>query len=673
MSESASTRERWLRPFLAALIPSLLLAAVAVSRILERAGEPAFPLDDSFIHLQFAARLAQGQFFEFTPGGGYSSGATSFAWPLGFVPFFWAGLHGLQLVWVAWLFGTVLHAAVAYETWRLGRGLVGETGAFAAGAMCSVFGAFAWFAWSGMETLLFAWLLVRTARVASEHAESRPTHRRGTTAQLAVLGLLAPLARPEGALATALAVLTLSVGLRASRERARTLVALAVAMTGPALIPLAHRIATGHAASSTAMVKHLAFDPYLDAAGVLSSTLAQARLLIGDLLNGGAWTTEFLPEGFVWLLAGGLVTLPLLARRRGSGWRALMVLALALGTLGPTTYATLLWNRVRYIWPFAPAWFLLAVTCFVEVGSRLSRRGAFFGIVAPALSFGLVATLAMKLDGATADLANSARAIAEQQVSLGNWAAANLPADALIGVNDTGAIAYLAGRKTFDVVGLTTEGEAPYWARGAGARFEHWERRDAARLPLPTHLFVYRQWMAMDAVLGQTLTEATVRDQSILGAATMTAAEADYELLGSGETPFSEVKGVLIGTLDVADAESEALHAYELGDARSHWCVAKVGYTPDDRRLADGGRIERVRDRFQVGVTRPVTLVMRVSSPSPLEVWANGKKLGLASIIAQGEGFDERAIAVPSGTEEVVVRPTEPVRFASFHYWWFAD
>ena len=245
--------------------------------------------------------------------------------------------------------------------------------------------------------------------------------------------------------------------------------------------------------------------------------------------------------------------------------------------------------------------------------------------------------------------------------------------DALIGVNDTGAIAYLAGRKTFDVVGLTTEGEAPYWARGAGARFEHWERRDAARLPLPTHLFVYRQWMAMDAVLGQTLTEATVRDQSILGAATMTAAEADYELLGSGETPFSEVKGVLIGTLDVADAESEALHAYELGDARSHWCVAKVGFTPDDRRLADGGRIERVRDRFQVSVTSPVTLVMRVSSQSALEVWANGKKLGLASIIAQGEGFDERAIAVPQGTEDVVVRPTEPVRFASFHYWWFAD
>ena len=179
--------------------------------------------------------------------------------------------------------------------------------------------------------------------------------------------------------------------------------------------------------------------------------------------------------------------------------------------------------------------------------------------------------------------------------------------------------------------------------------------------------------VAMDAVLGQTLTEATVRDQSILGAATMTAAEADYELLGSGETPFSEVKGVLIGTLDVADAESEALHAYELGDARSHWCVAKVGFTPDDRRLADGGRIERVRDHFQVGVTSPVTLVMRVSSQSALEVWANGKKLGLASIIAQGEGFDERAIAVPPGTEDVVVRPTEPVRFASFHYWWFAD
>jgi len=669
-----SPHRRGWRPFLVALVPSLLLAAVAIHRILGRAHEPAPPLDDAFIHLQYAARLAKGHFFEYTPGGGYSSGATSFAWPMLFVPFFWAGLSGLELVWVAWCFGTLLHAGVAYETWRLGRGLVGTTGALAAGAMCTVFGAFAWFAWSGMETLLFAWILLRTARVASEHAERLPAERRTTTLELAVLGLVAPLTRPEGALATLLAMLTLLVGLRASKERTRTLLAIVVASLGPWLIPLSHRIATGHAASSTAMVKHLAFDPYLDRAGVLASSLANLRLLLTDLLDGGAWTTEFLPEHFVWLLAGGLLALPVLARRRGARWRALMVLGIALGTLGPTTYATLLWNRVRYLWPFAPGWFLLATVLFFEVGHRLGKRAPFLGIVAPALSFGLVATLAMKLDGAVDDLANSARAIAEQQVTLGKWAATELPESASIGVNDTGAIAYLSGRRTFDVVGLTTEGEAPFWARGAGARFEHWERRRAAGLALPTHLIVYRRWMAMPAVEGTTLTEATVHHQSILGGATMTAMVADYSLLGSGEAPFSAPQGRLLGSLDVADAESEAEHGYELGDARSHLCVAEVGFAPDDRPLADGGRIERLQDQFHLG--RPdgaVKLVLRVASPVPLEVFANEKNLGIAALSAEGEGFEERTIVVPAGTDEVVVRPREPARFSSFHYWWFAD
>lgn len=671
MSLPKAPSERWWRAYLVALIPALLLGVFAVRRVLERAGEPALPLDDSFIHLQFAARLAKGHFFEYTPGGGYSSGATSFAWPIAFVPFFWGGLSGLDLVWVVWVFGTLLHAAVAYETWRLGRGLLGATGGLAAGAMCSAFGAFAWFAWSGMETLALSWLLLRTARVASEHAERPASERTNPPIALVLLAIVSPLVRPEGALASVLVVFTLLCDLGHPGSRARRGMAILAASLGPALIPLSHRFGTGHAASSTALVKHLAFDPYLDGQAVLGATLANVRLLVGDLLNGGNFTREFLPEGFVWLVAGGLIALPLLARRRNVGWRAFLVLLLALGTLGPTSYATLLWNRVRYLWPFAPAWFLLASALFVEVGHRLGRRVAMAGILAPALAWGLVATLATKLDGSTEDLATSARAIARQQVALGNWARGALPLDAVIGVNDTGAIAYFSERKTFDVVGLTTEGEAAYWARGAGSRFEHWERRRAAKLALPTHLIVYQGWMGMPAVYGPTLTDATVVEQSILGGATMTAMVADYRLLGSGEAPFSGPHGVLIDDLDVADMESEQAHAYELADARSHWCVAKVGSDPEGRSVADGGRLERVQDRFRSAVTKAARLVMRVASNGPLEVWADGKKLGTAAVVAEGEGFDERAIDLPENIQSIVVRPTQHERFRSFHYWWF--
>lgn len=671
MSAPPRPGEAWLRPFLVALTASTALALVCVPQILARAGEPALPLDDSFIHLQFARQLARGHWFEFTPGAGYSSGATSFAWPFALVPFFWLGLDGLELVWATWLLGTLVHAGTVYETWRFGRGLLGGTGGLAAATMVAVFAAFAWFAWSGMETVALAWLLIRTARVAAEHAERRDG-RGASPGQLAWLGLVTPLVRPEGALASILVLLVLARdGLHArSFPRGRAALATLAAIAGPLVIPLSHLAGTGHAASSTAMVKHLAFDPYLDRREVLAATLANVGSIVTELLNGGAYTVEFLPEGFVWPVAGGLVALPWLARRHRVEVRAALLVLLAIGTLGPASYATLLWNRVRYLWPFAPAWFLLATTLFVELGHRLGRRVAMAGILAPALAFGLAATLAMKLEGAIDDLATSARAIARQQVRLGRWAAEHLPPNALIGVNDTGALAYLSKRRTFDVVGLTTEGEAPYWAWGPGARFEHWEERHARGEALPTHLIVYRGWLAMPAIEGPFLAEATVVDQTILGGRTMTAMEADDSLLGSGEAPIGPIRGTLVGTLDVADVASERAHRYELGDARSHLCVVRVAQVNEARSLADGGRIERVEDRFQLGERRPLRLVMRVAAEGELEVWASGKRMGIAEVVADGGTLDERAIDFPEGADEVVVRPVDPERFASFHYWW---
>ncbi|MSP23949.1 MAG: hypothetical protein EXR75_02055 [Myxococcales bacterium] len=692
----------WVVPYLIALVPSSLIMGVAVARILARAGEPAFPLDDSFIHLQFARGLAAGHFFEYVHGQGYASGATSFLWPLALAPFFAAGLDDLALVVVAWALTTLLHAGIAYEAWRFGRPLLGDVAALAAAAMCTVFGAFAWFAASGMETILLAWVLVRGVRVAAEAFESVASK---ATVQLSVLGFVAPLVRPEGALVSAIALVTLGLILRRKPGK-RAIFALFPPSVGPLLVPLSHWFFTGHAASATAMVKHLAFDPYLRPDEIFAACLLNARLLVTSLLDGGAWTAAFVPERMVFAVALGVVALPFCAARRKLWYRAGLLLALALATFGPASYATLLWNRVRYIWPFAPAWFLLIAAACSELGARLlgggpSKTRRFFGVVEPALAWGAVTLLAMKLDWATSDLATSARAISRQQVALGHWAKDTLPRAAVIGVNDTGAIAYLSRRATFDVVGLTTEGEARYWSAGAGPRYEHYERiaREGGRSRLPTHFIVYPQWMAMPAVLGEHLYEATVLDQSILGGRTMSAHVADYRLLDSGARPFSalptddpsdarldapsdarlddpsdarpSVSVAPLGELDVADLESELAHSYELDDARAHFTVAEVGRSPSGVEIADGGRRERRADRFRVDQLRPFTLVMRVRSRSSLEVWADGARVGEVHAAADSQAWQEHAILLPNGAGEVVVRPTSALRFTSYHYWWF--
>jgi hypothetical protein len=655
------------KPYLPAIAASSLLGFICVRSILSSAGQPALPLDDSFIHLQYAKRLAQGGFFSYVPGEGYTTGATSFLWPLLIAPFWLVGLRGLALVYAVWLLGTLAHAGVAVETARITRRLAGSAAAIGAAAMCLLFGAFAWFAWSGMETVLLAWVLMRAARVAAEHVEPCEPAAPGVrppAMELIALGLVAPLVRPEGAIASVLAALALALGpeKRLSRHSLRALVPL----SGPLLIPLMHFAFAGHATSATASVKWLAASPYLDRGEFWGQFFSNVKLLLFNLLDGEDWTAVFLPENASYAFFFGAIALPVAAFRKRLPAHGIAVAIVVLGTLVPCTYMSLLWNRVRYIWPFAGAWFVL-VACFAsELGhlARLIRPKVTY--VTPLVAGLFAGALSGRLPWAVSDLAQSASAIDRQQVKLGRWAASNLPTDARIGVNDTGAIAYMSGRKTFDVVGLTTEGEAKYWVHGAGSRYEHYEKLPRAKLP--THFIVYPHWMACPPVLGQVLTEATVKDQSILGGATMVAYEARYDVLGSGARPAG-ASGELVDELDVSDLESERAHGYDLRGASDPDNL--VGFDTE-KALADGGRARRNADHFTMRSDKAgrARLVVRAGARqnTQLRVRIDGREAG--SIEVESSLFVEASldVEVPSGTFAVqVVSAGAP--FSSYHYW----
>jgi hypothetical protein len=661
--------------YVPALVASAVVGTLAVHGIVARAGHPAVPLDDAFIHFQYARRLAEGGFFSYVRGEGYTTGATSLLWPLVLAPFHLLGARGLSLVWVAWLFGGLGHAAVAVETKRLAEPLTGRTAAIAAGAMASALGAFAWFAWSGMETIFLAWILLRTARVAAERCESP---RPGAFRELAVLGLLAPLIRPEGALASVLAAFALALRPSAERHplaaRARALVPLA----GPLVIPLLHLALAGHARSSTTEVKWLVGNPSFEG-HVLPTVLGNVRLLLENILDGGDWTALFLPEGSRVPILLGLALLPVAAARHRRPHRALFIAAVALGALGPCTYLSFLWNRLRYVWPFAGAWIVLAACFAREAGDlarllarRLGARRAAGALrfVTPLLAFGMVGALATKLPWTLRDLAQSAHAIDRQQVKLARWADASLPADARIGVNDTGAVAYLGGRPTFDVVGLTTEGEARYWVAGAGSRFEHYEHLPRERLP--SHFIVYPHWMACPPVLGRVLTQATVTDQSILGGATMVAYEARWDLLGSGHEPVLLARDArVVDELDVADLESEAAHAFDRAGAIDADDVAVLLETSAGE-LAEGGRLHRGSDRFVARVTPGARLVLRVGADERTHVEITAADREVGSLEVPAVDFTELAVDLPASIagERVPIEVRASGRaFTSYHYW----
>ncbi|MGK3996941.1 hypothetical protein [Sorangium sp. So ce1024] len=688
-------------PYVPALVASGAVGALCTRQVLAQAGGPAVPLDDAFIHMQYARRLAEGGFFSFVDGEGYSTGATSFLWPVLLAPFHALGLRDLSLIYAAWALGLVFHAALAVETARLARPLSGPAAAAGAGAMCAGFAAFAWFAWSGMETVAFAWILTRTARLAAALCQPAPPEPPGDSpapAQpapasmaraLALAGFAAPLFRPEGALASLLAALALATSAPRSAPLAGRLLAgrllAVVPLLGPLVVPALNQLLAGHPTSSTTAVKWLIGNPSYDAPTLQTAILNNLRLLLTDVLDGGQWSAVFLPAGSAAVVALGAVALFVAAHRRRLPAHAAVVAALALGAVLPCTYLSFLWNRVRYVWPFAPAWFVMAACLARELGDAALRLRRPIHHVTPLLAGAFAGALAARLPWAIDDLANSARAIDRQQVRLGRWAAQHLPEDARIGVNDTGALAYVSGRRTFDVVGLTTEGEARYWVAGAGSRFEHYEKLPPARRP--THFIVYPHWMACPPVLGRELTAATVEDQSILGGTTMVAYEARWDLLGSGALPMRTVPGErILDELDVSDLESEAAHAYALeplADLRNAAIALEAPESdapgeldPTRPEIADGGRTHRTADRFVVHLVAPPSearLVLRVAADerAELAVSVAGEEIGTVDV--PGGPWVERALPLPaarlSGPTPIAITLRRGAGFHAFHYW----
>lgn len=671
------------KPYLIPLALSSVMAAIAINHILDRAGRPALPLDDSYIHLQFARRIAEGHPFTFSNvSGGFSSGATSFLWPMMLAPFYLLGLKGLSLIWASWGLGTFFHAATMLEAKRLAEPLVGRGAAIGVGAMCFLCGAFVWFGWSGMETVPFAWALVRACRVSADYLDKPGARSVAGARSVMIAGVVAPLIRPEGAcvsIVCAAALFWSGVPLFESRPLAQRRILQRslglVPIAGMLLVSTINLLATGQARGTTAIVKWYIGNPHYEGVRLYAAIRQNVGMYLSELLGAGPYSAEFIPDFTHYLLMGGVVGLALALARRKTRLRGLVVLALVLASFIPCTFSTILWNRVRYIYPFAPAWFLLVALLAKEVGD-LVRRFLPEGRFLPAVITGVYAgALGAKLHGAVGDLGTSARAIDKQQVTLGEWAKANLPADARIGVNDTGAIAYLSDRATFDVVGLTTEGEAKYWVQGAGSRYEHYERLGPARLP--THFIVYPGWMAMSPVLGRELTSATVTDQSILGGATKVAYEASWETLGRGAAPLDLDAGRLLDEVDVADLESEAEHKYWFG-ANENENHVYTRWNDEGDLAVDGGRTNRYYDGFVVRLTpgKPARLVVRVGAEHPidLEVQVGDRDVGLVSVPPITWMEQEVLIPAEFASEQTVIRVQAKdlsKRFTSMHYWFY--
>jgi len=653
-------------------VVTLVLAWRTLRALLDQVGEPCGTLDDSYIHFQYARAIAQLHPFHYQASMPATSGATSVLWPALLAPFWAIGFRGQAILWPAWALGFAALGGLAYESYHLARPLAGRWGAVGSAALVLSFSAFTWCAASGMEVVPFAWAMARSARRASEWHEApqlRTTRRLG---ELVALAFVAALMRPEGALVAIGIAIVLAVSPRkpAHVERAWSLAALA----GAGALPAVLRVFTGSGRSNTAIAKLLVGNPYYRGAELVSVVSGNLETFFKTLLNGRVWSAEFVPTDAMPLAIMALVAIPIAGFRQKRLVRAAFVLGIALGMCIPCFYVTFLWNRLRYLWPFATGW-LIGLACLArllgEVATLLHPR-ARAGV--PMLIGFFAGAFAVRLDWVIDDVANSARGIDKQHVAIGRWAHDNLPKDALVAVNDTGAIAYFSDLRTFDIVGLTTRGEARYWVGGTASRIEHYERMP--RGDLPTHFIVYPEWMGTDAFFGRELFAATVTDSSILGGQSMRAYEADWTLLGSGEKPWSPLEGAIVDAVDVADLESEAAHRYELL-ARDNTEVVGDGLSADGLRVIDGGRGWRAVDRF-VARLRPGKVAHAIARLAPtkskcvVDVRAGGAVIASLTLGDDDTSWSELKFDVPAESAQSET-PLELVAregsFSSYHYW----
>lgn len=249
-------------------------------------GEWSAPLDDVFIHFDYARATAQGHPFEWTVGNGYSSGNTSLTYPFVLALGWLVGFTGRDLMkWAA-----IVAAISVFGTLLASRRLIvtnerddwGNLSAFLLPPVFLGVGALTWSLWSGMEVAFFlgTWAIALVAWLKLEAAARRGAPAGGRAWLLGLAGGLLVVTRPEAALT--IAIFGLAAAHAYGRRGLRHGFWLLVRVGLPAIILLAAQsvanlLLTGEISANGAIVKLALNNPYMTNDEKLSDWLFNVR------------------------------------------------------------------------------------------------------------------------------------------------------------------------------------------------------------------------------------------------------------------------------------------------------------------------------------------------------------------------------------------------------------
>jgi hypothetical protein len=418
-------------PWLVLALAEVALAALFVG---DGAGAGAawagLPLDDGWIHLVYARSLGSGHGLAYNVGQP-ETGFTSPLWVMLLAPLFTVGVAGHAAALAAKLAGVALGVAGSALLHRLTLRLTdSRAAAWTAAWLYALEPALAFARVSGMEVTL-ATVVTLAALLAL--GDGRP---RRAGAWLA----LAPLARPELAVLTAIALPLVVAQLRRQKADRRAYTATLAPIALAALAWSGYCLAvTGHPLPATFYAKHVAGGAFSDA-GTLAQMVTHLALFgHGAGALAAAW--------------GALV----LARRRGAGLViVLAAIALPLAILWAhrlEQWQPFYWSR--YVMIAIPLWLLLLAAPVATLAAWLRARRPR-ALAAVALAVAVAWPWPRALAAAADRYARNCRDVERMQVAAGRFVAAHAAPDDAVATNDAGAIRFFGERRTIDLIGLNS-------------------------------------------------------------------------------------------------------------------------------------------------------------------------------------------------------------------------
>lgn len=559
------------------------------------------PLDDTFIHFDFARSFANFRPFEWTQGGGYSSGATSWLYPMVLAVGVLLGQDGQSLGTVA---DVIACGSVFAFLWG-SRSLFGDLPRWTSYLLAPFVltsGVLGWSLWSGMELALFfgVWGLA-----AHYYADCRgaKTESEGLLARrgLSCASLLLVMTRPE-ALACCCLFALFAVW-RSSTVGERRLRAIGLVLAPPLIFTglraLTNGIMTGSFADAGAIVKLHTLRPFLEPREVAMKWLENvafqfARITTYHTSDEALWGWQ------VWILA----LLALWPRRTRTTVVLLLLQAITwLLLVAQSEYVR--YQNDRYTMPVV-LFLLVAIAlglsnALTEAHDSMGKPGSMPPLaraaVGAVLAGSFVAHQFPRLNQQRWLFGRASRNIAEQQIRVGQLFRAGQygPARRVL-VGDAGAIPFFSGLRGLDAIGLGGTQGLPFAKAvnlGVGATVELIEHLVPEERP--DRLAIYPSWWGLLPVwFGRRIDEVRIKGNVICGAADKAIYEAEWRGLEEVSRPAALSPGHrLLDELDFADVLSESEHEYHLSSKHSGYVVMRIlpNLAEPNKDLFDAGRL----------------------------------------------------------------------------------